>query len=253
MHEVLVLLLASVVIGVVLALLSSPLLAAGGGFGFGMIHLALGQLVYVFAIQSSVVPGGSDGLFGVPRPTLLSLSLTSNTAFYYLCAAVLGIVVVVFAAFRRTMMGRVISGTRESRDRSTALGVSIWRYQTLALIVSACASSLAGCLYALQVGSISPDQLNWTQGATPVLAGLIGGIRTVAGPVLGAAIYATLQDKLENLTAAWQLWLGLAAVLIALVSPRGIMALFEPEARLRTRLPNVFRRLPTAAARSAEK
>jgi branched-chain amino acid transport system permease protein len=225
LREVFPLLLASFGIGLVMAFLTSPLLRGGRGFAFGMISLALGQLAFLFALRSGRVPGGSDGIFSIPRGTFLGIDLNDETSFYYLCVGTLAVSVVALVFVRRSMVGRAMRGIRDSSDRAVALGVPVWRYQSLALSLSGAFTGLAGCLFVLRDGAVNPDVFYWTQGAVPVLAGLIGGIRTVTGPILGAIVYAKLQDWFREWTDAWQLWTALVVVAIALVAPRGIVSL----------------------------
>jgi branched-chain amino acid transport system permease protein len=226
-NYVIPLLLLSAGIGIVLALVISPLLRGGRGFAFGMISLALGQLAFLFVIQANRVPGGSDGLFGITRGQLFGLNLYDEGTFYELCLATLGLSVVCLVAIRRSMVGRAISSIRDSAERASALGVPVWRYQSLAFAISGAFTAVAGCLETLRVGAIAPSVFYWSQGATPVLAGLIGGIRTVAGPILGSVVYGNLQHEFQQRTPAWELWVALCVVTIALVAPRGLVSLVD--------------------------
>jgi branched-chain amino acid transport system permease protein len=187
----------------ILGIFNSVLLRAGSGFTFGMVSLAVGQLVYLFAMQSGVVPGGSTGIFGVARPSLFGYSFIGNNGFYFLCVVVLDVALTGLLVFRRSMLGRTVRAIHDSPERAAATGVPVVRYQAVALAVSAGLSGLAGSLFVMWSGGISPDQLNFIQGAQPVLAGLLGGIGTLAGPVVGGAGYSSLSSVLQEVTRGW--------------------------------------------------
>jgi branched-chain amino acid transport system permease protein len=225
-HSVFLLLLVSTLIGAVVAVLLSVLLREQIGLGFGMITLAVGQLVYLFVYQTTYLYG-LDGIPGILRGDLFGMSLATGSSFLRLCIVCLLVVLMVFAWVRSTMFGKILAGVRTSPDRATALGVPIRRYRVVALALSGAFCGTAGCLYALAVGAVAPDMFSWTTGATPVLAGIIGGIRTLAGPVLGGVIFESASDLLSGVSSAYQLITAGIVLVIFVVRPEGILAHVE--------------------------
>jgi branched-chain amino acid transport system permease protein len=217
------LLLASTVIGAVVALLlSAAVLREQIGLGFGMITLAIGQLVYLFVYQTNYLYG-LNGIDGILRGSVFGFSVGSGVAFLQLCVVCMLIVVLILWWIRSTTFGRILAGIRTSPERAIALGVPIRRYRVVALTLSGAFSGTAGCLYALAVGAVAPDMFNWTTGATPVLAGIIGGVRTVVGPVVGGVIYESLSDLLSNYTSAYELITAVIVLVIFVIRPDGIV------------------------------
>jgi branched-chain amino acid transport system permease protein len=216
------LLMCSMVAGAAAAVPVSILLRGKSGLGFGLITLAVGQLVYLFIFQTPYL-FGTNGINGIPRGDVFGISVTSSAAFLRLCLICLVAIALAMRWLRVTMFGRIIAGVRGSPQRASALGVPVVRYRAIALVVSGGVCGVAGFLYALAVGGIGPVMFSWTTGATPVLAGILGGIHSLAGPLLGGAIYEGLSDLLSTVTTAYLLWTAGIVLVIFMLRPEGLI------------------------------
>jgi branched-chain amino acid transport system permease protein len=166
------------------------------GIYFAMVTLAFAQLVYVVANQWRGLTGGENGLQDVPR-TLFGLDLSDPYYFYYwmLPLALLGFL----AAWRivHSPFGRVLVAIRDNPARARALGYPVHRYKVVAFVLSAALAGLAGGLFAMSHQFVTLETLHWTTSGQAVVMVVLGGIGTLWGGTVAAAILVRLQDILS--------------------------------------------------------
>jgi branched-chain amino acid transport system permease protein len=193
---------AGIVLGVaassLLGLLIGALAIRRQGIYFSMITLALAQMVYFAALRSPFTHG-EDGLQGVPRGQLAGLDLSDDLPMYYL---VLAIAAGGFALIVRTVhspFGQVLKAIKDNEPRAISLGIEADRYKLLAFVLSAGLAGLAGATKTVVVGFETLTDVHWTMSGLVVLMTLVGGMGTLAGPVLGAFIVVALENRLGEL------------------------------------------------------
>lgn len=223
--------LATAVLGLVFGLLS----VRSKGVYFAMITMALSQLVYFVAHQSSFT-GGEDGMPGIPRGKLFGvISLTDNMTMY---AFVLGIVAIGLAIIWRAVnspFGRLLIAIRDNEQRVISLGYNVTAIKLTAFVLSAALTGVAGATKAIVVQFASQSDIVWSMSGVPVLSSLIGGIGTLPGPVIGAAVMVSLEHALAGI-GQWVFFVqGAVFVLVVLFFRRGIwgevLALIEHKPR----------------------
>ena len=243
--------LAGVAASAVLGLVIGSLAIRRRGIYFSMITLALAQMVYFAALRSPYTHG-EDGLQGVPRGRLFGLiDLSSDLTLYYV---VLAIFVLGFALIVRTVhspFGQVLKAIKENEPRAISLGYDADRYKLLAFVLSAALTGLAGATKTVVLGFETLTDVHWTMSGLVVLMTLVGGMGTMAGPIIGAFIIVALENKLGEVGTAlaemtgieWFSSLGesvgmvtgLIFIVCVLLFRRGIVgeigALFERRAR----------------------
>lgn len=193
--------------GILLGVLAAALLglAMGAlairrqGIYFAMITLALAQMVYFIALRAPFTHG-EDGLQGVPRGTLFGVfDLGNDLVLYYV---VLAIAAAGFALIVRTVhspFGQVLAAIKDNEPRAISLGYEVDRYKLLAFVLSAALAGLAGALKTVVLGFATLTDVHWTMSGLVILMTLVGGMGTVAGPILGAFIVVALENKLGDL------------------------------------------------------
>jgi len=212
------------------ALLLGPFAAALGALLFGwfcvrlsgvylaMLTLAVAQILWALAFQWDDVTGGSNGLIGLWP----SAWLAQGPWFYYvtlaLCAA--GIAWLRRLAF--SPLGYALRGVRDSSLRAEALGMETRRVQWAGFVAASFAAGMAGALYAFSKGSIAPDVLAVSRSVDGLVMVLLGGVQTLAGPLVGAASYTWLQDVAARSTEYWHAVLGVAILALVLAFPDGL-------------------------------
>ncbi|MFC5749991.1 branched-chain amino acid ABC transporter permease [Actinomadura rugatobispora] len=192
------------------------------GIYFAMVTLAFAQMLYFVANQWRDVTGGENGLQGIPRE-FFGLDLSDPFFFYY--AGLPFVLFGLFAAWRivRSPFGRVLVSIRDNPARARALGYPVDRYKLLAFVLSAALSGIAGGLFAISHGFASLQEVYWTTSGQAVMMVVLGGIGTLWGAVVGAALIVQLHDYLA--TAGFQeigIVTGSIFIAVVLLFRRGI-------------------------------
>jgi branched-chain amino acid transport system permease protein len=196
------------------------------GVYFIMITLALAQMVYYLS-TALVIYGGNDGL-QVGRSNFLGLPVEKPVVFFYL---VLAIFLAVFLGARRLVrspFGRVLRGIRDNEFRAQSLGFDPYRYRLVAFVIAGGIAGLGGMLDANLNDYVSPDLLHWGMSGDLLIMIILGGAGTLAGPVMGAAVFLFLQEVLSAYTKHWMLFLGPLLLAVVIFSSGGLYALLGP-------------------------
>lgn len=198
---------------------------------FGILTLALSQVLYSLAYKLFWVTGGSDGL-RVPRPTLLAglVSFSGPGSFqrfvgsyYYYVLAVFAVCVVVMWVIVHSPFGKALQAIRDNEVRAAFLGLRISRFRWVAFLISGTFTSLAGILWVPLNGLTTPEVLYWPFSGEIVFTALLGGFRNFSGPIVGGIVFTYLKTYAVATTEYWQLLLGVVLVLLILVLPTGIV------------------------------
>ena len=237
-HDLVPLIAIGVVAAAVLAVPIGALSLRARGVYFLMLTLAFGQMVWGYTFQSPrSFLGGSDGLIGVPRPSVQWLAdldrmlwdlagvdprLAAVRHFYNLTLLIALLALALLALLVRSPFGRTLEGIRENENRMRSLGCPTFRYQLAAFVVAAAVAGLAGVLAALFNGFANAGELYWTNSGLVLVAAIVGGTRSLVGPALGAFLVLIVQDSLSSLSERWPLVLGLIFVAFVLFLPGGI-------------------------------
>ncbi|SEB17217.1 branched-chain amino acid ABC transporter permease [Variovorax sp. YR216] len=189
-------LIAGTLTGALLGWIFGVLAIRRQGIYFAMITLALAQMVFFVALQAKFT-GGEDGLQGVPRGKLFGVvDLQSDLTMYYVTLA---IVVAAFLLIVRTIhspFGQVLKGIKENEPRAVSLGYDVSRFKLLAFVISAALSGLAGSLKTLVLGFATLSDVHWSASGQVILMTLVGGLGTLSGPLVGAAVVVLLENKI---------------------------------------------------------
>jgi branched-chain amino acid transport system permease protein len=196
---------------------------------FGILTLALSQVLWSLAFKFFWVTGGTDGL-RVPTPTLLGRALgEGEDKIVFLTHGYYYYVLVVFLAALGVMwlivnspFGKALQAIRDNETRATFVGVQIWRYRWVAFVISGAYTGLAGALWVPLNGLTTPDILHWTFSGEMVFMTVLGGFRVFTGPVIGAVVFNYLKTYAVGYTVYWQMLLGVVLVALVLMLPTGI-------------------------------
>ncbi|WP_394672416.1 branched-chain amino acid ABC transporter permease [Limnobacter sp.] len=189
-------LLAGVAFAALIGLVMGALAIRRQGIYFTMITLALAQMLYFIFLQAPFT-GGEDGLQGIPRGTLFGVvDLSDDLTLYFV---VLAICMLGYALIVRTVhspFGQVLKAIKENEPRAISLGYDVDKYKLLVFVLSAALSGLAGATKATVLGFETLTDVHWSMSGLVVLMTLVGGLGTLAGPVVGGIVIIALENRI---------------------------------------------------------
>ena len=197
---------------------------------FGILTLALSQVLWSLAFKFFWVAGGTNGL-RVPTPSLFAGLVTGSGdkivfmshAYYYYVLIVFCLCVALMWIIVNSPFGMALQAIRDNETRAEFVGVRIWRYRWVAFLVSGVFTGLAGALWVPLNGLTTPDIMHWTFSGEIVFMTVLGGFRSFAGPIIGAVVFNYLKTYAVGYTVYWQLLLGAVLVGLVLSLPTGIV------------------------------
>jgi branched-chain amino acid transport system permease protein len=221
------------------ALVLGPALAIAAGAVFGwfcvrlsgvylaMLTLAFAQIAWSAAIQWDAVTGGSNGIVGVWP----SGWLASRPAFYLAALVLCGGSLLLIRRLVFAPYGYALRACRDAPLRAEAIGIDVDAFRWSAFVVAAGFAGLAGALYAFSKGSLSPETLSIGRSVDALVMVLLGGLHSLGGPIVGAALFTGLQDSLARHTEYWRGSLGVVVIALAIAFPHGIAGVLRGLAR----------------------
>ncbi|MCY4180356.1 MAG: branched-chain amino acid ABC transporter permease, partial [Litoreibacter sp.] len=192
------------------------------GVYFIMITLAFGQMFYYFTISWGTY-GGEDGLPIYVRNSFPGLNTLVPLQYLMLCGAALGLALLLQWRLRASPFGLALNAARQSPARAETVGLDPMRIKLWAFVISGTITGLAGALFADLNRFVSPTMFSWQLSGELIILIIIGGVGRLFGPVIGAAVFVTLEHWLGGLTDFWHVWLGVILLFIVLFGRGGII------------------------------
>ncbi len=217
----------------VLALLAGyPSLRVKGHY-FAIVTLAYNMVIFIVLTTWSSLTGGEAGISNVPRPPNVGLagltwSLGDRVGYYYLVLMAAVLATALCALILHSRVGRVLLAIRQNEALIEAAGVQAWRYKLMAFVVSASLAGVAGALYAHFIGFLNPDAFGVDHSLNAILAVILGGSGTLAGPVVGAFAVVFLPEYLRVAETYRLVIYGFILVAATIFMPRGLVPLVVP-------------------------
>ncbi|MGI3168341.1 branched-chain amino acid ABC transporter permease [Pseudooceanicola sp. C21-150M6] len=219
--------LAGTAVAAVLGLAIGYLAIRRQGIYFAMVTLAFAQMVYFFALQAGFT-GGEDGIQSVPRNELLGMvPMRDNRWLYWVVMGVTFGGILFLYRIVHSPFGQVLKAIRENEPRAISLGYHVNRYKLMVFVLSATFAGLAGATKSQVFQLASLTDVHWSMSGEVVLMTLLGGMGTVFGPIVGAAIVVTMQNYLAYLGAWVTVIQGIIFVLGVLLFREGIIGVLS--------------------------
>ncbi|MGE4012539.1 MAG: branched-chain amino acid ABC transporter permease, partial [Alphaproteobacteria bacterium] len=221
-----------------------------GGVYFAITTLTVAEIFRLLAANWIELTRGPMGIV-VPRPTIGILDATGlgfRAYFLMLVILVLGAVVWMISRMLAGAYGRAWLAIRESRDLAEAVGISTLRSRVENIALSGALAGLAGALLVPHVAIVSPDLFSPSNSAMALLIVVLGGVGTLAGPIVGGVLFAWLPEVFRDIGDLRFVAFALLLLIVIRVQPDGIVALFKRIRRALIRQDHVVREAKSAPA-----
>lgn len=219
---------AGIAAAVLLALLVGYLCVRHTEIYFAMLTLACGMMAFSFFWNAREITGGDDGLIGIVRAPVslfggIAIPIGKDGQFYFFVLFFFALSLWAAHRVRQSPFGLALAGIRENARRSEFAGVPVRRYRLAVFALSGAFAGLAGALEALLESNARPFMAHWTHSAEPVLVSLLGGMSSLAGPLVGSAIFVAMREIIQRFTENWMLWFGIVLLVIILGFRGGVV------------------------------
>jgi branched-chain amino acid transport system permease protein len=205
----------SVLVGMPALRVSGPWLA--------FVTLAFNLLVFLVLNNEEGLTGGARGIRILRDDfTVLGIDMLPVRNYYYLCLVFLVVATLLVWWFVRCPWGRAFKAIRDNPGRASSLGVDVRAYTLLAFAIGSGLAGGAGALYGRLIEYIEPRAFFINQSFDFLLATVVGGLGTLAGPFIGSSFVTVLADRLRFTGDWYRVWFGLFVVVMMLVAPEGI-------------------------------
>jgi len=187
-----------------------------------IVTLGFGIIITLVFLNLDIT-GGPDGLVGIPPVTLWGKPVYSKWAFLGLTTAILFVMILSAYTLKQSKIGRAWAAIRDNDVTAMFMGINIYSYKTLAFITSSFWAGLAGSLYAHYTAYINPHTFSMHTSIKILAMVVLGGIGSITGSLLGAAVLVILPEVLRPLADYQDIFYGALLVLLMVFRPQGIM------------------------------
>ena len=215
--------LAGAVAGIVGFVLALPALRVTGPY-LAMVTIAFAFIVQHGTIEWRTVTGGSNGLMGIPPPSIGAL-IFSEREMAMLAVALAGASLYAFHRLARSGWGMAMVAVRDAEPAARSIGLNPVIVKTAAFSLSAVFTGLAGGIFAPLLMFVAPDSFPFSQSILFLFAVIVGGAGWTFGPVVGALVSVVLPELLSGLAEYRLLFFGAALLVILWVAPEGVLGL----------------------------
>ena len=188
------------------------------GVYFAMLTLAFAQLLWSLVFQWGEFTGGDDGLVNIWP----AVWLKGNATFFYLSLVLCVGGIILLRHFAHSPFGYALRAARDSKQRAEATGINTRQVQLVAFGFAGMMAGLSGALFVFSKGSVFPNELEIARSFDALIVVFLGGVKTLAGGVVGGAFFKGIEDILTRFTY-WRLALGLIIIFVVIVAPNGIV------------------------------
>ena len=215
--------LAMALAGLLAVLVGYPALRYTGGVHLALITFAFGELARLVAANWHTLTGGPMGMRVTYTPgSLFGFDLGSARGLYALAVGMLVVCLLTTEFIQRSRFGRGLVAVREDETLASFLGLNVVRYKVAAYVISSTLAAMIGCAYAPIMNFISPDLLSAHETISLIGVLILGGMGTVAGPIIGTLLFFGIPEMLRVARLYRLVVLGVVIVLVALFMPKGI-------------------------------
>jgi branched-chain amino acid transport system permease protein len=205
------------------ALITGYLCIRVAGIYFGIMTAVVSQSTFYIIFNWYSFTGGDNGIQGVLPPLILQGALE----YYYFSLAVAIAAVVGYCVILTSPFGNSLRCIRDNMERTVFIGINIRRHMHIAFVVAGLYAATAGVLLAFFKRSVVPQMCDWITSGEAVFMGVLGGVYSLGGPMLGAIVWTFLDAFVTGFTEYWPMIIGFTLLLTILYMPGGIFGLLQ--------------------------
>jgi len=223
-------LLAGVLSGLAVSGIVGPLFVRLRSDYFALVNLALAVIFY-YLMQKVLADftRGDNGLWFLTNIASTPVLDISRPDQFFIFALLVAVAVWAFYKYLDdSIFGACCLATKINEDKLMFLGYSNYSVRLLAFIIANTTTALAGAMYAVYLGFVSPEITSPSRAADPVIVTILGGTGTLYGPIVGAVAYTGMKDVISKLIGNWELFIGFLLVFIMLAGDKGIWGSLQP-------------------------
>jgi branched-chain amino acid transport system permease protein len=221
--------LAAMLSGVIIG---GPTLRLRGDY-LAIVTLGFGEIIQIVAVNLQGITGGAQGRIGIPHFSVHALGIDydwtlDSLPYYYLLLVFVAISMIAFHLLENSRVGRAWTAIREDEVAAEACGINALKYKIMAFAIGASTSGFAGVMFASKIGFISPQSFLFTASILVLVLVIFGGMGSIWGAVVGAAVLQWVPQALRGRITAQDLFIYFGALLV-------VMMIFRPEGLLPSR------------------
>jgi len=223
-------LLLGVLSGLVVSCIVGPLFVRLRSDYFALVNLALAVIFY-YLMQKVLADytRGDNGLWFLTNMTSTPVLDISRPDQFFIFALLVALGVwALYKYLDDSIFGACCLATKVNEDKLMFLGYSNYRVRLLAFIIANTTTALAGAMYAVYLGFVSPEITSPHRAPDPVVVTILGGTGTLYGPIVGAFAYTGMKDVISKLIGNWELFIGFLLVFIMLAGEKVIWGSLQP-------------------------
>ena len=216
--------LIGIMAGIVVSLAVGLFFVRLRGDYFALVNLALAVIIY-YLMQKVLadITHGDNGLWFLTNLASTPVLDISRPDQFFIFAFLVAFAIWAFYKYiDDSIFGACCLATKLNEDKLKFLGYSNYRVRLLAFIIANTTTALAGAMYAVYLGFVSPEITSPARAADPVVVTILGGVGTLYGPIVGAFAYTGMKDVISKLIGNWELFIGFLLVFIMLAGEKGI-------------------------------
>lgn len=216
-----------IALGAAVGVVLGPIVVKTKGAAFALINVAFNQIGYfIVLVALARYTGGEDGV-SLKFSTYGFINFGNVHFLFAFCLLALVVVYFLMQKLKRSPFGAVLTGIKENEIRVRFLGYNTFRYKWITFVMSTSISALAGTLFTLNYSFTNPSFIDPARNVEVIFAALIGGPGTELGPVVGGTAYMVISNYLARYITRWELFLGLALLIIAFKLRKGLVGYIQ--------------------------
>ncbi len=216
----------AVLVSALFATVTGALCLRTRGVYFLMITMGFGQMAF-FLFASLSEYGADDGLIIASRSEFIGMDAENPLSFYFLCFGSLLTVLYLVHRIVNSRFGMVLQGAKGNEERMRSLGYNTYIYRLGAYVIAGAICGYAGALLGNFTNFISPDMMDWAVSGELMFMVILGGAGSIFGPVIGTALFLSLEQLLSAFTVHWHLPFGILLILTVLFAKGGVSGLLD--------------------------